>query len=497
MVVRHGYSTRSTRLTAAVERKARPLRSYQSRAPTKVPQDGKSEPEKALRMRASISAFAVALAAMACAASACGGANTAIPQALQAAGGAPNFVHPQVVQKGLNPRDWTRTASGIPPSEVEGYPNALAGPNKSLWFANEYAGTLRRVSMAENRESLGTTYDNYAIGLGTDKNFYMYDGASIAVETTGGTVVTYPIPSGDTGGDGGFTVGPDNDIWFAEQEHIGTISATGTITEYPYPTDPCSPGTSIPNYYGSVTTGPDGNVWYTGQYLATCDYLGMVDVATGVLTDFLVPNSGCVPVSIISAQDGDLWFNCVSAGDEGVVGRITTAGVVTLFAGGPPNDSYGPGSMVRGPDGNPWYIGFAYDGSKVYPVISEIDTSTQVVTSYVSPRGDGYPESLVYGPDGNFWILTSSGEFDVFILKVLDATPSSVSLTGPGKQQTLKATETGGPKLTAKSSDTKIATVKAGTAKNTFVVTAVATGSCNVTISDDNGNTFAVAVTIK
>ena len=53
-----------------------------------------------------------------------------------------------------------------------------------------------------------------------------------------------------------------------------------------------------------ITTGPDGNVWYTGY---TGNSIARV-TPTGVLTVFPVPTSGSLPYEITTGPDGNLWF---------------------------------------------------------------------------------------------------------------------------------------------------------------------------------------------
>src|SRR5438270_7258815 len=58
-------------------------------------------------------------------------------------------------------------------------------------------------------------------------------------------------------GPNGITTGPDGDLWFTEDllSEIGRITPSGTITNFPIPSD----------FTGNlgITTGPDGNLWFT------------------------------------------------------------------------------------------------------------------------------------------------------------------------------------------------------------------------------------------
>src|SRR5262249_19128163 len=53
------------------------------------------------------------------------------------------------------------------------------------------------------------------------------------------------------------TTGPDGDLWFTENSgnRVGRITPAGAVTEFPIPTASSQP-------FG-ITAGPDGNLWFT------------------------------------------------------------------------------------------------------------------------------------------------------------------------------------------------------------------------------------------
>ena len=61
--------------------------------------------------------------------------------------------------------------------------------------------------------------------------------------------------------------------------------------------------------------------------------------------------SGSGPNSITSGPDGNLWFTEVG---KDAIGRITTGGVVTEFTQGLPANVT-PNIITAGPDGNLWF----------------------------------------------------------------------------------------------------------------------------------------------
>ena len=77
---------------------------------------------------------------------------------------------------------------------------------------------------------------------------------------------------------------------------IGRITTAGDITEFPIPTADCFPQ--------GITTGPDGNLWFT-EY--NVNKIGRITTA-GVITEFPLPTAGSFPQGITTGPDGNLWF---------------------------------------------------------------------------------------------------------------------------------------------------------------------------------------------
>ncbi|GAC1422156.1 MAG: hypothetical protein NVSMB5_15580 [Candidatus Velthaea sp.] len=85
-------------------------------------------------------------------------------------------------------------------------------------------------------------------------------------------------------------------------------------------------------------------------------------------------------------------------------------------------------------------------------------------------------------------------------LAALTVTPVSLTLTttGTSAKQTITASELNASGFTAQTTDATIATVAPATgASNAFVVTALKTGTCTINVSDFNGQTTAVNVTVQ
>jgi streptogramin lyase len=70
------------------------------------------------------------------------------------------------------------------------------------------------------------------------------------------TFTDYSIPTAGSGANF-ITTGPDGNLWFTEYfgNTIGRITPAGVVTEFPIPT----PGVLPPG----IAVGPDGNLWFT------------------------------------------------------------------------------------------------------------------------------------------------------------------------------------------------------------------------------------------
>src|SRR5487761_1970025 len=115
--------------------------------------------------------------------------------------------------------------------------------------------------------------------------------------------------------------GPNGNMWFTEQgaNNIGEISPSGQVTEFPISSNVAPWG---------IVAGPDGNLWFTDSSL-TASAIGRITPA-GVITLFtsgLTP--GSEPEGITVGPDGNMWFTEFASAK---IGRITPAGVISEFA---------------------------------------------------------------------------------------------------------------------------------------------------------------------
>jgi streptogramin lyase len=184
-------------------------------------------------------------------------------------------------------------------------------------------------------------------------------------------------------------------------ELITTTYVPGTFTEYPLPAG------SVPT---QIVEGPDGNLWFTEQGR---DNIGRI-TPTGTLTEFPIPNSNVMPFGITNGPDGNLWFTNFPAGTAtvGAIGRITTAGVITLFSA---EGLQVPLGITAGPDGNLWFV------DAVSQAIGYCTTSGSIKEFALTSNPTSALRGITTGPDSNLWFtdfgdnkigkITTGGKF--------------------------------------------------------------------------------------
>ncbi|PYR32515.1 MAG: hypothetical protein DMF90_23425 [Acidobacteria bacterium] len=150
--------------------------------------------------------------------------------------------------------------------------------------------------------------------------------------------------------------------------------------------DPNNPQYSTPI---AMTTGPDGNLWFTES---TRHAIGRI-TPTGMITEFDVTGT---PWSITTGPDGAIWFTDFN---DATIGRITVSGAFTQFA---IPRSAGPGRIISAPDHNLWIA--------THTTVTRLDVLGNV-TEFTPPT-DGLPafvRGIAVGWDGSIW-FTQSGQ---------------------------------------------------------------------------------------
>jgi streptogramin lyase len=142
-----------------------------------------------------------------------------------------------------------------------------------------------------------------AMGGSNDDLWFSWDFKSIVRATIGGGERQYPV-----GGEvSAMTVGPGDDLWFAERgaDQIGRLTAEGVLTRF---------SEGVTGSPGALTTGPEGDIWFTEP---GADQIGRI-TPEGVVTQFPEGISSA-PESITAGPEGDIWFT----EESGQIGRLT------------------------------------------------------------------------------------------------------------------------------------------------------------------------------
>ncbi len=355
----------------------------------------------------------------------------------------------------------------VPPGRAAGPQFIVIGPDLNLWFTESTGESLGRVTTAGvvTQFPIGGAQSLIGIAAGPDGNIWFTDeftGTIGHVNTEGSQLITYTLPPGSY--PQGMTVGPDKHLWFVDQKadgyfEVGKISVSGTVTEYPVNIN----AGPVQFYNGSpaeITTGPDGNLWFTnlqasqysGNFVGKITTAGVVTTYTtgdapmaivagannlwvtesshvakistsGIETQYALKNGGSAGITV--GANAQIWFTS----SDGLA-TITNAGVVTNYAF--PSFVL-PSGLTSGPDGNLWFVGYLSSN------IGKVATSGELLDTFSLDAGSA-PTWDTLGPDGAIWFtedyaneigrIDVSGSVTSFAIPTPDSHPFGIT-TGP------------------------------------------------------------------
>jgi streptogramin lyase len=177
------------------------------------------------------------------------------------------------------------------------------------------------------------------------------------------------------------TTGPDGNLWFTEEDgdQLGRVTPAGVITEFPLPANTTPLG---------IVRGPDGNLWFTESGPDNIARFNPAD--PGSVTTFYTGQANSAPSAITVGADGNLWFMVVGGND---IGRITTGGTISMFS--LPTGETSWGQIAPGPDGNVWFAEYTNNMGVITP--------NGTITEYPLPTVNGVgvsPAGVCAGPFG-------------------------------------------------------------------------------------------------
>ncbi len=263
----------------------------------------------------------------------------------------------------------------------------------------------------------------------------------------------FPIPSGGSGLNE-ITVGPDGNLWFAE-DLVGKIGSIDPTTHaFTEPSLPAG-GSEVAN----ITAGPDGNLWFTDPRASK---VGMINPTTHAIAEFPTPTANSGPSSIAAGSDGNLWFTeghaqvgvinpsthaiteltipagFIAAGPDGrlwftdpggsTIGSIDPA-TLAIVETRVPADVAALSAITVGPDRNFWFTEF--DDNK----IGTINPTTRAINEFTLPTASSEPTAITAGSDGNLWFTESFtgkiGMISPVTHVITEFNPSTAQISGP------------------------------------------------------------------
>ena len=300
-------------------------------------------------------------------------------------------------------------------SPVSGTPSACPGPPAYSLCATTSTSSLTASGSPHSVQANYINADgNFTTSSGTLSPgqtvnpvlniwFTEANGSKIGVITPGSpnAITEYPTKTSGSAPEG-ITWGPDGNVWFAENtpNNIGVIvPLTAAITEYPPSSALDSFGGGINTNFGAygITTGPDGNLWFT-ESLCPEDACFVANITPSGTVSVFPLSDDTYPHGITAGPDGNLWFT--ENGGVGHIGRITTGGTLTEIPTTTP--SSGPEGITAGPDGNLWFTESAANQIGVI-------TTSGTITEYTIPTATSNPFGITAGPDGNLWFTEFFG----------------------------------------------------------------------------------------
>jgi virginiamycin B lyase len=278
-------------------------------------------------------------------------------------------------------------------------------PDGGVWFVETAVSNGSTLGNAKiGRISASGAFTEYTlpagsepqqIVVGPDNNLYFTVGSGGfnfigQIVPSSGVITRFEIPTANASATGlAFGPGPGGTtlLWFAEAAPaVSAIAAMSTGGDFSLVTPiPITSG-GIPTW---LTLGPDNNIWFTEQ---NANKIGVVNTTTATLAAEYSTGSNTAPFAI--ASDGtNLWF---TERGTGAVAKISTSGTIT-----PPysldSASAAPIGITKGVDGAMW---FTESGTNE---IGRIATATGNRTYYTIPTANSDPYGITVGPDRALW----------------------------------------------------------------------------------------------
>jgi len=191
------------------------------------------------------------------------------------------------------------------------------------------------------------------------------------------------------------TTGPDGNLWFTGTDinKFGRISTSGSLTDTHSMSVFAIPATN--GWLSGITTGPDGNLWLAEQ---NGNKIARISPDGAIINEFPIPTANSGVIDITAGPDGNLWFTEFNGNK---IGRISPNGSISEFA--IPTTNSGPAYITAGPDGNLWFV--EQMGNQIGRI-----SPNGTISEFALPTGNGTPVDITKGPDGNLWFTEYYGD---------------------------------------------------------------------------------------
>ncbi|MDR3637599.1 MAG: SMP-30/gluconolactonase/LRE family protein [Isosphaeraceae bacterium] len=321
-----------------------------------------------------------------------------------------------------------------------GLEDLTAGPDGNIWFTETNANKVGVFNLTTHAitefpvqtllaEPFGITW-NHKDGL----LWFTEEGIAKlgSINPTTYLVTEYPIkPAGSNYEPQGIAADQDGKLWFTDYgtNQVDMFNPTaGTFAATP---------TALPTNYqtGSITRGPDGNVWLSEIYQtipSAYGQLGVINVANGQLTNYSESLFGGNALGgLTSGPGGQIWITSNSNGANGpeIAAFNRSSHTAKSYLIPTQYNISAPARLTFGPDGKVWFVlpagSYSYTGE-----IGTIDPLTQVTTLQSVPTTQYQPQDVTVGPDGNLWFTeTPTGSFSTVTGKIGIINPSTGAMS--------------------------------------------------------------------
>jgi streptogramin lyase len=275
---------------------------------------------------------------------------------------------------------------------ISGYPQGIVrDENGDFWIADgSMTETIARLTQRGVITYYHIGYTPLEMAQDASRNLWCTLGyqSGVIIKITPSMRVT-PYALTDSA-DGGITVGRDGTIWFVENAHVGKITHSGTVTEYPT----------------MQTEGESGITWAGGLlWFQTIRGLTSFDPTSRKITTYATPTA--YGGAIVADRHDRLWFVVRTDVAVTLYGfNIASKKLTATYKAPLRFQPYGaPAGMVLASNGRAlWYTAqkvvdeYVQGGGLV-----RFDLVSKRFTTYATPQGYGWDWDLTTGARGTIW----------------------------------------------------------------------------------------------